>query len=183
MGFSTPKQHKLSKKCNKLRYNDEVLRKRWIVEDINNWLSLFGNITSIIGFFMTIAVFFGVRSLKNFYVAKATIPHQLEELEGYRETIEELLSGRFSAANRDKAIELSSAAKVSIKNLQPKLKGIDKSQYKKQIDPNVKNFLQAIDLFIEESSKENARNMNRRLYEFLRSSELVINDDNWRRTQ
>ena len=45
---------------------------------INFWLSFVGNITSIIGFVMTVAVWYGVKSLKSFYVAKATVPRQLD---------------------------------------------------------------------------------------------------------
>jgi len=152
------------------------------VEIVNFWLSFFGNITSIIGFGMTIAVWYGIKSLKSFYVAKATIPHQLKELAELREKIEGLFSGKFDAANKDKAIEFSSAAHVNIKNLLPKLKNMGKPQYSEQIEPNAKNFIQAYDLFIHSPVKENARVMNMRLFEFLRSTELVINEDNWRRT-
>lgn len=153
------------------------------MEVFNFWLSLFGNITSIIGFGMTIAVWYGVKGLKSFYVAKATIPRQLKELAELREKIEELFSGKFDTASKDKAIEFSSLANVNIQNLLPKLKEIDKSQYSKQIEPNAKNFTKDYEAFIRNPLKENARVMNRRLFELLRSTQLVINDDDWRRTQ
>jgi len=153
------------------------------VELINLWLSFFGNIASIFGLFITIAVWYGVRSLKSFYVSKATIPNQLKELAELREKIEELFSGKFDAANRDKAIEYSSAAHLNIKNLLPKLKDMDKSQYSEQIEPNATNFIHAYGLFIQNPIKESARVMNMRLFEFLRSTELVMNEENWRHTQ
>lgn len=126
---------------------------------------------------MTIVVWYGIKSLKSFYVAKATIPRQLKELTDLREKIEELFSGKFDPASKDKAIEFSSAANVNIQNLLPKLKEIDKSQYSKQIEPNAKNFAKDYEAFINNPIKENARLMNRRLFELLRSTELVINDD------
>lgn len=153
------------------------------MEVFNFWLSLFGNITSIIGFGMTIAVWYGVKSLKAFYVAKATVPRQLQELTSLREEIEELFSGKFDSPNRDKVIELSSLANVSIRNLIPKLKEMDKSQYSTQIEPNVKEFIKDYESFVSNPIKDNARTMNRRLFAFLRSAQLVLNDDDWRRTQ
>jgi len=132
---------------------------------------------------MTIAVWYGIKSLKSFYVAKATIPRQLKELTELREKVEELFSGKFDNMSKDKATEFSSMANVNIKNLLPKLKEVDKSQYSKQIEPNAKNFSKDYEEFIRNPIKENARVMNRRLFELLRSIELVINDDDWRRTQ
>jgi hypothetical protein len=153
------------------------------VEIINFWLSFVGNITSIIGFIITIAIWYGVKSLKAFYVAKATIPRQLQDLISLREEIEGLFSGKFDVPNRDKVIELSSAANVSIRNLMPKLKEMDKSQYSTQIEPNAIEFIEIYEAFIHSPTKDNARAMNRRLFAFLRSAELVLNDDDWRRTQ
>jgi hypothetical protein len=153
------------------------------VEIINILLSFFGNVTSIIGFFMTIAVWYGVKSLKAFYVAKATVPRQLQELTNLREEIEELFSGKFDPPNRDKVIELSLSANVSVRNLMSKLKEMDKSQYSIQIEPNAKDFIKDYEMFVRNPTKENARVMNRRLFALLRSAQLVLNDDDWRRTQ
>lgn len=132
---------------------------------------------------MTIVVWYGVKSLKSFYVAKATIPHQLQELTSLREEIEELFSGKFDTPNRDKVIQLSSSANVSIRNLMPKLKEMDKFQYSTQIEPTAKEFIKDYESFARNPTKDNARITNRRLFAFLRSAQLVLNDDNWRRTQ
>lgn len=132
---------------------------------------------------MTIALLFGINSLKSFYVAKATVPKQLIELEELRDKIEELLNGKFDAANKNKIIEFSIAAKLNVKNILPKLKEMTKSQYAKQIEPNATGFINAYNFFITNSTKDSARDMNRRLFEFLRSTELVVHEDDWRRTQ
>jgi hypothetical protein len=150
---------------------------------LNNCLSFLGNISSIIGLCITIAVWFGIKSLKSFYVAKATIPHQLSELALMRENIDNLLSGEFDKANKDKVIEYSSTAYVNIQNLMPKLKGMDKKQFSEQIKPNAMNFINTHQTFTTKPSKENARAMNTRLFEFLRSTELVIKDEDWRYTK
>lgn len=150
---------------------------------INFWLSFFGNITSIIGFIITIFVWYGVKSLKSFYVAKATVPRQLRELENLRNEVEGLFNGKFDTSNRDKAVQLLSDAQINVKNLMPKLKEIDRAQYSVQIEPHAKEFLESGAIFINNQTKDNARTMNRSVFAFLRSTELVLNDDNWRRSQ
>jgi hypothetical protein len=152
------------------------------VESIIFWLSISGNIASLIALGLTIAVLCGVKSLKSFYVTKATLPNQLKELSELRENIDQLLSGKFDTSNKDKAIEYSSAARVNIQNLLPKLKKMDKEKFSKQIEPNAKSFMQAKDIFTSIPIKANARVMNGHLLDFLRSTELVITDDDWRRT-
>ncbi len=132
---------------------------------------------------MTIALLYGIKSLKSFYVAKATVPNQLEELSILRDKTDELLNGKFDSANKNKVIEFSIAAHVNIQNLIPKIKEIAKGQFSKQIEPSIKGFVDAYNIFGKDPTKDTAREMNRRLFEFLRSVELVIHEDDWRRTQ
>jgi hypothetical protein len=153
------------------------------VDFINNWLSFLGNTSSIIGLILTVVVLCTVKSLKDYYVAKATIPHQLNELASLRENIEGLLNGRFDIVNRDKVFEYSSIAHINIQNLLPKLKELNKSQCNSQIVPNVITFNQSHENYIDNPTKDNARTMNRRLFELLNSVKFVIEDENWRRIQ
>jgi hypothetical protein len=157
--------------------------KRCIVNVVNTILSFIGNLASIVGLFMTVLVWFGVRSLRSFYVAKATIPLQIEELLSLREKIEQLLIGKFDTANKNTVLELGTEANLNIQNLQPKLRRMDKAQYTNQIQPNALSFTDAYEAFVRSPTKENARIMNRRLFEFLGSSELLIKDSEWRRIQ
>jgi hypothetical protein len=65
----------------------------------------------------------------------------------------------------------------------PKLKEMDKYQYSAQIEPNAKEFTKDYEAFVCNPTKDNARTMNRRLFALLRSAQLVLNDDDWRRIQ
>lgn len=150
---------------------------------VNIWLSVVGSVASIVGLVMTYVIWLGVKNLKTFYVAKATIPQQLSELEVMRDKIEEHLNGRFDGTKRERIHEYSVEAQVNIQNLCPKLRDVDESMFSSQIEPKAIAFNQAVAAFGVSQTKENARTVSRELLQFKRSAEFVLNDDNWRRIQ
>ena len=150
---------------------------------IGFWLSLAGNITSIMGFILTILVWFGIKGIKAFYLIKATAPQQLALLEELRNKIEEQLNGKFDNGSRDNILEITTEVSAQIKNLSQKIKGLDKQQFRKLIEPSMNSFQESYDLFKANTNKNNARDLSRKLLYLLRSIQLLVDDDSWRRTQ
>lgn len=150
---------------------------------LNLWLSFFANIFSLIGFAITIAIWYGVKSIKAFYVAKATIPNQLNTLSILRLKISDNLNGRYDTESQVNISEALAEISPQIDNLSPKLRGLNKSQYKAQIEPQLQSFKQSRELFFSNPGKENARAVNLRLLELLQSVQLFIQDDSWRPPQ
>lgn len=109
------------------------------ITDIKLWLSIFGNITSIIGFIVTIAIWLGLKGLKAFYVAKATVPQQLIKLNDLRERFNEILNGKYDNESKISITATLAEISVHIDNLSPKLRIVDRSQYKTQIEPHLKS--------------------------------------------
>ena len=147
------------------------------------WLSIIGNITSIIGFGITISVWIGVNSLRKIFVSRATIPHQLETLSGLRERIVNELSGQFTKDNRNKIFEILAEATANINNMSTKLKLLNKRQYKSLIEPTIEAYKNADNLFSSNPNKETARTISLKLLELVRTVQLFVEDDSWRRIQ
>lgn len=151
--------------------------------NVNSWISFFGSIASIIGLFLTYKVWLGMKNLRRFYVSKATVPQQIQQLSSLREQISDNLSGRYSNENKEKIKEILAEVSVNVDNLAPKVRDFDKSQYKTSIEPKIKSFKQGYVEFKSDSGKENARNAGLSLFEVIRATELLMEDDSWRRIQ
>lgn len=154
-----------------------------LLQLINTWLSPIGNITSIIGFVITILVWFAVDNLKTYYIAKATIPNQLSNLEKLRQDILDQLNGQFDNNSKEKILELIGESSIQIKNLAPKLKKLNRQQYKEQIEQLIKNFNSSHSKFLLKAEKDTARELHRNLLGLSTAIKLLMDDDSWRRTQ
>jgi hypothetical protein len=150
---------------------------------VNFWLSFVANLFSLIGFFITIAIWYGVKSIKAFYVARATIPSQVATLNDLRQKITDNLSGKYDNGSKVNISEALAEVSPQIDNLSPKLKSLNKSAYKIQIEPQLQTFKKSRDLFASNTSKDNAREVNLKLLELIQSIELFVQDDSWRPPQ
>lgn len=93
-------------------------------------LSFVADILSLVGFFLTLAVFIGLRSIKNYYVLKGRLPDLIETLDTYASRLSTLSESEEEASEREvrlimertkvalgslKKMKLNKEAKASIK--------------------------------------------------------------------
>lgn len=87
----------------------------------NTSLSDAGNVASIIGFLLTVVVFFNLRSIKRFYVFKARAPELLERLIEQSSKIA-LYQNDFSNSFQEIDVEVA-RVEITLKSLKQKLRG------------------------------------------------------------
>ena len=153
------------------------------MEKFELWLSIIGNAISIIGFGITIAVWFGVDSLRKVFVSRATIPNQLIALSELRDNFANELSGQFTNNSKENFSEMLAEAEANINNLSAKLKLLNRGRYRKLIEPAMGGFKSSADVYVSSPNKENARASNLQLLKLIRSIQYFVEDDSWRRIQ
>lgn len=100
-------------------------------------LSIVADVLSLVGFFLTLAVFFGLRSIKNYYILKGMLPGLINTLDEYASRLSALSESEGQASEREvalivertrvaigtlKKMKLNKGAKASIKTISSLIK-------------------------------------------------------------